>query len=76
MYWMRSGEPSKQRPGKIMVDRLATYCSILERSIIVCDALLALYAPDGALDWASRTLMQTANVRMAWPAGWLSRTWT
>lgn len=48
-----------------MVDRLATFCSILERSIVVCDALSALYAPDAAIDWANRTLMETANVRMS-----------
>jgi hypothetical protein len=48
-----------------MVDRLATFCNTLQRSIAVCDALTALYAPDAAIDWANRTLMQTASMRMA-----------
>lgn len=48
-----------------MVDSLVTYCSILQRGVKVCDALSALYKPDAAIDWASRTLMQTANMRMA-----------
>ena len=48
-----------------MADRLATFCSILQRSVEVCDALSALYQPDAALNWANQTLMETANVRMA-----------
>jgi hypothetical protein len=48
-----------------MVDPLATYCSILQRSVEVCDNLSALYEPDAATDWANRTLMQTASMRMA-----------
>ena len=47
-----------------MVDSLATYCSILQRSVEICDKLSALYEPDAAIDWANRTLMQTANTRM------------
>ena len=48
-----------------MVDPLATYCSILQRGVELCDALSALYQPDAAVDWASRTLMQTGSMRMA-----------
>lgn len=48
-----------------MADRLATFCSILQRGVELCDALSALYAPDTAIDWANRTLMETANVRMS-----------
>ena len=48
-----------------MVDPLVTYCSILQRGVEVCDALSALYQPDAAIDWANRTLMQNANMRMA-----------
>jgi hypothetical protein len=48
-----------------MVDRLATYCNFLKRGVELCDAISALYAPDAAIDWASRTLMETANTRMA-----------
>lgn len=47
-----------------MADRLATYCNILQRGVELCDSLSALYAPDAALDWANRTLTETANVRM------------
>jgi hypothetical protein len=38
---------------------------VLQRSVEVCDALTALYAPDAAIDWANCTLMQTANVCMS-----------
>ncbi|MGI4733907.1 MAG: hypothetical protein ACRYG7_01885 [Janthinobacterium lividum] len=48
-----------------MVDILATYCSILRRGIEICDEISALYQPDWAIDWASRTLMQTAAMRIA-----------
>jgi hypothetical protein len=60
-----SAKRNKPRPGKTMADRLATFCSYLTRSVELCDALSAVYAPDAALDWASRTLMQIANLRMS-----------
>ena len=48
-----------------MVDLLAVYCNILRRGIEVCDALSALYQSDAAIDWAERSLTQTASMRMA-----------
>lgn len=60
-----SGKRSKPGPGSSMADFLTTYCNILRRGVELIDALSALYQPDAAIDWASRTLTQNANVRMA-----------
>ncbi|MGI4733908.1 MAG: hypothetical protein ACRYG7_01890 [Janthinobacterium lividum] len=40
-----------------MVDSLATYLTLLQRGIAMCDTLAKVYEPDIAQDWAGRTLM-------------------
>ncbi|RZL09167.1 MAG: hypothetical protein EOO62_14340 [Hymenobacter sp.] len=48
-----------------MVDILAAYCAALQHGLTLFDALARIYEPDAALDWASRTLMQISNQRVA-----------
>lgn len=47
-----------------MVDSLSVYLALLQRGVTLCDTLAKVYEPDIAEDWADRTLMQIANLRM------------